>query len=452
MLVQTARDLGIPSAKMDTPALAHALDANDSFARFRKQFFIPKTSDRKGVDPEFGEAAGYSIYFCGNSLGLLSRRTERLMNEEIAKWKARGVEGHFTGKRPWAEIDEEVTAKLVDIVGSKSSAEIAVMNSLSMNIHTLLISFYQPTSKRYRIIMEEAAFCSDHHVIRSQVRLRGLKVDDVVRQLKPRPNEDTLRTEDILKAIEDEGDTLALLWIGGLQYYTGQFYDIKAITAKAHDQGALAGFDLAHAVGNVVLELHDWQVDFAAWCTYKYLNAGPGSIGGIFVHERHHNNKGLPILAGWWGQTPKTRFQMAHEWKGLAGAQAWQVSNPAVMPTVCLLGSLQLFEEAGGMRAIRKKSLLLTGLLEHLIDKRIPGDKARIITPRDPERRGCQLSILVSVPVKQVEKALSAGGIIVDVREPDVVRVAPCPLYNTFFEVYRFVEIFEEALQFKSKL
>jgi kynureninase len=348
-----------------------------------------------------------------------------------------------------------VTRKLVDIVGASSSSEIAVMNSLSMNVHTLLTSFYSPTKTRFRIIMEEAAFCSDHHVLSSQVRLRGLDPDRVIRQLTPRQGERTLRTDDILDAIREEGDALAMVFMGGVQYYTGQFYDLERISKAGHQVGALVGIDLAHAVGNVKLSLHDWGIDFAAWCTYKYLNAGPGSIGGIFVHEKHTNqdnkDKQVRVMAGWWGQSPETRFKMKHEWEGIRGAQAWQVSNPAVLPTVCLWASLSIFEDAGGMSAIRAKSLLLTGYLEYLIDSEIPKDQAEVITPRDPERRGCQLSLLTAMPVKPVHQQLEAAGVIVDVREPNVIRLAPCPLYNTFTEVHRFVTILKDSLDFAVK-
>mmetsp|Transcript_12609 Transcript_12609/g.18861 ORF Transcript_12609/g.18861 Transcript_12609/m.18861 type:complete len:458 (+) Transcript_12609:89-1462(+) len=448
-LQAAAKKYGFPSAKTTSQEFAIALDNKDPLGKFRSQFHIPKTeSEKKGVDPEFGDAPSNSIYFCGNSLGLMSKRVDKLVQEEMNKWKARGVEGHFEGKRPWAKIDEFVTEKMAPIVGAKHSSEVAVMNTLSMNLHVLLTSFYQPTKSRFKIIMEDHAFCSDHHVIRSQIRLRGLNPKDVIHSLSPKTEKKYLTTEEILGAIEKLDESLALVFLGGVQYYTGQFYDIKTIAAKARKHGALVGIDLAHAVGNVPLRMHDWEVDFAAWCTYKYLNAGPGSIAGIFVHEKHHKKefKDLPIMAGWWGQTPETRFKMAHEWEGLPGAQAWQVSNPAVLPTVCLLASLQLFEEAGGMPAIRSKSLLLTGFLELLIKSYIPEKKAKIISPSDPERRGCQLSILTSVPVRGVHQKLTADGIIVDVREPNVIRVAPCPLYNTFSEVFRFVMLLKKAL------
>jgi len=451
-LEETARRLGLASSKMHTADFAQALDQNDPLRKFRREFFIPLDSKAKGVDPEFGEAPRYAIYFCGNSLGLMSKRVRKYVDEECDKWKKLGVEGHFNGQRPWAMIDEPVTEKLVDIVGAKNSSEIAVMNSLSCNLHMLLTSFYRPTQRRYKIIMEDAAFCSDHHVLQSQVRLRGLDPKETIVALKPKPGKHTLDTEDILRAIEREGDAIALVFLGGVQYYTGQFYDLKAISAQGRKVGATVGVDLAHAVGNVSLSLHDWGIDFAAWCTYKYLNSGPGAIGGIFVHEKHHSKTGdMAIMAGWWGQTPKTRFRMSHHWEGLEGAQAWQVSNPAVLPTVCLEASLDIFREAGGMKSIRRKSLLLTGLLEYLIRHRIDDNLAKIITPSDPERRGCQLSLLTSSPVKPVHAKLERNGVIVDVREPNVIRLAPAPLYNTFMEVYRFVDILKTALEEEAK-
>eukprot|EP00466_Bigelowiella_natans_P014312 jgi/Bigna1/85246/estExt_fgenesh1_pg.C_30056 len=502
-LLQAAKSHNFPPDKALTCEFATLLDSKDPLKSFRSEFYIPKDAKREGVDPEFGEAPGYSIYFCGNSLGLLSKRAESYVQEECQKWKKLGVEGHFNGKRPWATIDEEVTEKLVDIVGATDSSEVAVMNSLSCNLHMLLTSFYQPSKERFKIIMEDAAFCSDHHVIQSQVELRGLDKKSTIITVKPREGSHTLLTKDILDCIEEHSEEVALVFLGGVQYYTGQFYDLAKIAKKAHHHGALmvvvavlmvafakrlpffafyssnmsvivenlmliigimtaafmtivllTGVDLAHAAGNVPLSLHDWEIDFAAWCTYKYLNAGPGSIGGIFVHKRFHGNKNnnLKIMAGWWGQKPKTRFQMKHEWEGIEGAQAWQVSNPAVLPTVCLQASLDIFKDAGGMKAVRKKSLLLTGLLEYLIECKIEKKLAHIITPRDPERRGCQLSLLTTMPVKPVHEKLEAKGVIVDVREPNVIRLAPCPLYNTFSEVFRFVEMLQRALVSTSKL
>jgi len=453
-LLQAAKSHNFPPDKALTCEFATLLDSKDPLKSFRSEFYIPKDAKREGVDPEFGEAPGYSIYFCGNSLGLLSKRAESYVQEECQKWKKLGVEGHFNGKRPWATIDEEVTEKLVDIVGATDSSEVAVMNSLSCNLHMLLTSFYQPSKERFKIIMEDAAFCSDHHVIQSQVELRGLDKKSTIITVKPREGSHTLLTKDILDCIEEHSEEVALVFLGGVQYYTGQFYDLAKIAKKAHHHGALMGVDLAHAAGNVPLSLHDWEIDFAAWCTYKYLNAGPGSIGGIFVHKRFHGNKNnnLKIMAGWWGQKPKTRFQMKHEWEGIEGAQAWQVSNPAVLPTVCLQASLDIFKDAGGMKAVRKKSLLLTGLLEYLIECKIEKKLAHIITPRDPERRGCQLSLLTTMPVKPVHEKLEAKGVIVDVREPNVIRLAPCPLYNTFSEVFRFVEMLQRALVSTSKL
>lgn len=437
-IVDTAQKLGFSPGKLGTADCAAALDKADPFRRFRGEFFIPPLKDHSE-----------GIYLCGNSLGLLSRRAKEHVDEELQKWKLLGVEGHFEGKRPWMPIDEMVTPKLKDVVGAKTSAEVCVMNTLSSNLHSLLLSFYRPTKQRFKILMEESAFTSDHHVIRSQVAFRGLQFDDAVVMLRPSDGRH-LTVDEIVKAIDEHKDELALVFFGGVQYYTGQFFDLKTITAAGHAAGATVAFDLAHAVGNVELKLHEWGVDFAAWCSYKYLNAGPGAIGGLFVHERHHG-KVRPALTGWWGQNPKTRFEMGKEWKGLAGAQAWQLSNPAVLPTVCLLASLEIFESAGGVTNLRTKSKLLTGYLEQLVQRELPKGSVRVITPTDPERRGCQLSLLFRDKVKPIERAVAARGVTVDIREPNVMRVAPVPLYNSFSDVQQFVQMLKDALQSGAK-
>ena len=407
------------------------------------------------------------------------------MQEELIKWGQLGVEGHFAGARPWARVDETPTALSVAVVGASSEAEVSVCNSLSVNLHLLLTSFYRPTAGRFKILMEKEAFCSDHHVARSQVELHGLKPEDSIVALSPRAGESCLRTEDIEAAIQTEGDALALVLLPGVQFYTGQLFDMEAITRAAHAVGAYAGFDLAHAVGNVPMRLHDWQVDFAAWCSYKYLNAGPGSIAGLFVHETHHESARsseadgasaplppMPKLKGWWGQTPSQRFSMQPVHHEKPGAQSYMLSNPAVLPTVCMQASLELFKLAEPLR-LRSKSMMLTGYLEHMLKVQVgainteefaesgassapdaasaaaPASAAvsvRILTPRDPSARGAQLSLLFSMPVRRLHRALCLWGIVTDVREPNVLRVSPAPLYNTFSDVFLFVQRLKTVL------
>jgi kynureninase len=351
-----------------------------------------------------------SIYLCGNSLGCMPKNTRTLIQDELSKWGSHGVEGHFEGARPWAKIEQLVIDQMAEVVGAASRDEVAVMGSLTSNLHLLMVSFYRPTKQRHKILIEGAAFCSDQHAVRSQLALHGLTEEGSLISLKPREGESFLRTEDIIAVIEKEGESIATVMLGGVQYYTGQCFDMAAITEAGHKKGCMVGFDCAHAAGNYPLRLHAWGVDFACWCTYKYLNAGPGAIAGLFVHERHNYKtlQQLPRLTGWWGQDPDHKFKMSHQWSMAKGAHSWQQSNPAVLPTICLLASLQLVERAGGMPALRAKSLKLTAYLELLLDesaKRRAGKETgtcTILTPRDPSARGCQLSLLVDVPVREV--------------------------------------------------
>jgi len=428
------------------PDFAELQDQADPLRAMRSEFFIPR------ADPEKADS-GEAVYLCGNSLGLLSKRSKALVQEEMDKWAQRGVEGHFTGERPWAYIDETVTPLSAALVGAKNSDEVAIMNSLSVNLHLLMVSFYRPTKQRHMIVMEQAAFCSDHHVVRSQVVCHGLDPETSVLYLTPRANETTLRTEDIVDVLTKRGSEIALVLLPGVQFYTGQLFDMQSITAAGHAAGCVVGWDLAHAVGNVPLKLHEWGVDFAAWCSYKYLNSGPGGIAGAFVHEKHAHKtlEELPRFAGWWGQECKNRFGMGSEWQMKPGAQSYQLSNPAVLPTVSLLGSLETFKSAGLMSPLRTKSLQLTSYLEQLMTKEIVARGwATQITPNDPAQRGCQLSFLLDRAVRPVVDELTKRGVIVDSREPNVIRISPAPLYNSFVDVRAVVRELKAVLEMGS--
>jgi kynureninase len=417
----------------NTIRFAKTLDRQDPLKSFRGRFLIPKVNGKP------------SIYLIGNSLGLQPKTTKKFINEELDDWANLGGEGHEHARRPWLYYHKFSKKALAGIVGAKPT-EVVAMNQLTVNLHMLMVSFYAPTSERYKIIAEAGAFSSDQYVFESQIRFHGLNPDTALIELKPREEETTLRSEDILKAIEENGKELALVLLGGVQYYTGQFFDLAAITKAAHDAGALAGFDLAHAVGNVPLNLHNDDVDFAAWCSYKYLNSGPGAIAGAFVHERFATNENLPRFAGWWGHDEKERFQMRKGFKPIAGVDGWQVSNVPIFQSAAHLASLEIFQEAG-MKAIRKKSLALTGYLEYILKDIDPlGNDFTILTPSNPNERGCQLSVFMKKNGKKVFTKLTQAGVITDWREPGVIRVAPVPLYNTFEEVFHFGEILKRSL------
>lgn len=426
-----------------SPEWAAARDREDSLHRFRAAFHVPQHG---GHD---------TVYFCGNSLGLQPKRTTELVNEELNDWARLGVEGHFKPRTGWFAYHELVRDDMAAVVGALP-AETVVMNHLTVNLHLLLVSFYRPTADRYKIICEGGAFPSDRYALQSQVEWHGFSADDALVELEPREGEETLRHEDILEAIEECGDSLALVMLGGVHYFTGQALDIPSITAAAHAEGAYAGFDLAHAAGNLELKLHDWNVDFAAWCSYKYLNGGPGTVGGAFIHERHVHNLHLPRFAGWWGNDPATRFTMPHRFIPVASADAWQLSNAPVLEIAALRASLELFKDAT-MPALAKKSLELTSYLLFVIRGVLSakGDDRLldVITPFESQRRGCQLSLSFAEKGKHIFDTLSASGVIADWREPDqegrsygVIRVAPVPLYNSFTDVYRFGELLGSAL------
>ncbi|MEP7077259.1 MAG: kynureninase, partial [Acidobacteriota bacterium] len=402
----------------------------DSLRDFRNRFSIPLNSD-----------GGEAIYFTGNSLGLMPKTVPVYVEQELADWRDLAVDAHINAKTPWLPYHEFLTEQMAAIVGAKP-IETVVMNSLTVNLHLLMVSFYRPTSGRYKIVIEKGAFPSDQYAVKSQIAFHGFEPDALV-ELQPREGESTLRTEDIVETIEREGASIALVLLGGVNYYSGQAFEFQPITEAGHKAGALVGFDLAHAAGNLELKMHDWEVDFAAWCSYKYLNGGPGAVAGAFIHERHARSFNLPRFAGWWGHDKETRFLMGPDFHPIAGAEGWQISNPPILQMAALRASLEIFAEAG-MKALAEKSRKLTGYLEYLIDQ-IEGDEVSIVTPRDPQQRGCQLSIRVKD--RSIHERLTARGVFADWREPDVIRAAPIPLYNSYSDVFAFSEIFKECLK-----
>jgi kynureninase len=411
---------------------AREMDAADSLRDFRDKFFIPKQPT--------GEE---TVYFTGNSLGLQPKTVRAYIEQELKDWETLGVEGHFHAKNPWMPYHEFVTEQMAEIVGART-LETVVMNSLTVNLHLLMVSFYRPTRERYKIVIEAGAFPSDYYVVKSQIKFHGFEVENSLIELKPRENETLLRTEDIEQTILENADSIALILLGGVNYYTGQAFDFQKITEAGHRAGAIVGFDLAHAAGNIELHLHDWNADFAAWCSYKYLNAGPGGIAGCFIHERHANSFDLPRFAGWWGHDKETRFLMDSTFVPMSGAEGWQLSNPPIFQLAALKASLDVFA-AAGMKNLIEKSKKLTSYLEFLLGE-IHDERISIITPANPNERGCQLSIRVKNADKNLFKSISAEGVIADWREPDVIRVAPVPLYNSFADVFRFAEILENCL------
>lgn len=437
---------------------AEFLDSHDSLSDLRQEFHIPKNRDQAGYEGK--EPDEDAVYLLGNSLGLQPVRTRRILNEQLDKWATVGIEGHFSGSHPWKPIAEEAADMILPIVGGKSRREVAVMNGLTVNLHLLLVAFYQPTKQRHKIVIESGAFPSDRYAVRSQIKQRGYNPADSLIELKPRDGESVIRYSDIEDLFERDGDSIAVLVLGGVQFYTGQLFDMERISALCHRHGCYAGFDLAHAAGNIPLHLHDWNVDFACWCTYKYLNSGPGGVGGAFIHEQHAENFDLPRFAGWWGNDPAKRFEMTDEFEPLPGVAGFQLSNPPMLPTVSLIASLEVFGMTS-MEKLRSKSRLLTYYMEQLLCQLLSCEQgpsvtsdhpngepcvkssrplARIVTPQEPDHRGCQLSIYFpETPVKQIQDALCKQGIVADIRKPDVIRVAAVPLYNRFVDVHRFV-------------
>ncbi|HET6226582.1 MAG TPA: kynureninase [Bacteroidia bacterium] len=411
-------------------AFAKEMDAKDPLNKFREQFHFPKKSNGEPV-----------LYFCGNSLGLQPKTVRAAVEQELSDWEKLGVEGHFHAKNPWMPYHEFLTEKMAKVVGAKP-IEVVVMNTLTVNLHLMMVSFYRPNKTKYKIVIEGGAFPSDQYAVKSQLQFHGVPADALI-ELRPRAGEDTLRTEDIEALIEKEADSIALIMLGGVNYYTGQLYDMKRITAAGHKKNITVGFDLAHAAGNVKLQLHEWDVDFAVWCGYKYLNSGPGGIAGCFVHERHATAN-LPRFAGWWGHDKQTRFLMSPDFSPIKGAEGWQLSNAPVLAMASLKASLAIFDEAG-MDALTAKSRLLTGYLEYLVNT-LNNSNISIITPADPTQRGAQLSIRIKKSDKTLFNKLIESGVICDWREPDVIRLGPAPLYNSFLDVYEFVQLLKQHL------
>lgn len=401
-------------------------DNNDELASYRNQFHIP--TDDNGNE---------LIYLCGNSLGLQPKITKYYINQELDDWAKFGVEGHTDAKNPWLPYHEFLTESMAKIVGAKP-IEVVIMNTLTTNLHLLMVSFYKPTKIKYKIVIESDAFPSDKYAVESQLRHHGFDVEEGLVLWKPREGEELLNIEDLETILEEQGDEIAMLLIGGVNYYTGQYLDLKRIAEIGHAKNCTVGIDLAHGAGNIQPNLHESGVDFAAWCTYKYLNSGPGSLAGLFVHEKHAHNKDLNRFTGWWSHNKSTRFNMRQEFDVLAGAEGWQLSNPPILSMAAIRASLDIFNKVG-MEKLILKSKKLTEYLEFLLNE-IKSDRIKIITPNNYISRGCQLSIQVLNADKNLHKKLTQSGVISDWREPDVIRVAPIPLYNTFEEMYQMVE------------
>lgn len=415
-------------------SFAQELDKSDPLRIFRDKFIIPSVNGKE------------QVYFLGNSLGLQPKNTKEEINKILDQWAAYGVEGFFKGDDPWMDYHDQLTKPLSKIVGALPE-EIVVMNQLTVNLHLMMVSFYQPKGKRNKILCETKAFPSDQYMFETHIRHHGLNPDDVLIEVSPQNDERVIRTEDILAAIEKDKDELVLVFFSGLNYYTGQVFDIKAITEAAHGAGIKVGFDLAHAAGNIPLQLHNWDVDFACWCNYKYLNSGPGAIGGVYIHERFHKED-LPRFAGWWGYDKTTRFKMEKGFKGIPTAEGWQLSTPSLLLYASHKAALDIFEKAG-WENILKKQKLLTGYLWFLLDEvnqSLPGKWVEFITPRNEKERGCQVSLLMLQKGREVFDALTKAGVMADWREPDVIRLAPVPLYNSFEEVWQFANILRQIL------
>lgn len=409
------------------------LDAEDPLRRFRERFHLPHGKDNKPL-----------IYLAGNSLGLMPKATRQIVDQELDDWARLGVDGHLGAATPWYTYHETLREPAARLVGAKP-IEVICMNSLTVNLHLMMATFYRPTHARFKILMEDPAFPSDTYAVKTQIIHHGLDPKQALVLARPRQGEFIVREDDIEALLKKEGDQIALILLAGVNFFTGQSFDVERITAVAQERGCNVGIDLAHAVGNMPAALHDWNVDFAVWCSYKYLNAGPGAIAGAFVHERHATDRDLPRLAGWFGNDPNTRFRMhlEPEFIPVPTADGWQVSNPPIFSMAPLRASLSIFDEAGGMESLRAKSIKLTGYLEFLL-KEAGSKKFTIITPHEPGARGCQLSILAHEHPKKLFNKLQAADVKCDFREPNVIRAAPTPLYNTFHEVWRFARILTE--------
>ncbi len=418
----------------NTEEFARRADEKDPLSAYRDRFYFPEIGNNE------------CLYFTGNSLGLQPKTTRQFINKELDDWAKYGVEGHFEAERPWFAYHEFLTDKTARLVGAKPD-EVVVTHSLTTNLHLLMVSFYQPSGSRNKILCEAKAFPSDQYALESQARFHGFDPDEVIVEVHPRDGEHTIREEDILSRIEELGDELAMILIGGVNYYTGQVFDMETITKAGHSVGAKVGWDLAHAAGNLVLKLHEWNIDFAAWCSYKYLNSGPGGVSGMFVHEKHVKDENLIRFGGWWGHDKETRFLMEKGFRPMPTAEAWQLSNAPVFGMAAHLASLQIFDEVG-MEALRSKTLLLSGYLEHILDgvANETGANLEIITPREWKSRGCQISVVAHGYGRKLFEHLMDNGVVVDWREPNVIRMAPVPLYNSFTDVYKFGQILKSAL------
>ena len=411
---------------------AKQLDQEDPISYLRNEFHIPR--DKKGKE---------WLYFTGNSLGLQPKITSKYIEQELDDWANFGVEGHFEAKNPWLSYHELLTDTMAKVVGAKP-VEVVVMNTLTTNLHLLMVSFYQPSKTKYKIIIESDAFPSDRYAVQSQLSFHGFDPEEALIEWKPKEGKELLELEDLKSILDSQGDEVALLLIGGVNYYTGQYLDIKKIAELGHAKKCMVGIDLAHGAGNVQPNLHDSSIDFAAWCTYKYLNSGPGSLSGLFVHEKHAQRKDLPRFAGWWNHNKETRFNMRQPFDVMSGAEGWQLSNPPILSMAAIKASLDIFEKVG-MDALVKKSKKLTGFFEYLVNE-IASDTIKIITPTNPNERGCQLSLQVKNADKNLHKKLTENNIITDWREPDVIRCAPVPMYTSFEDVYHMVTILESLL------
>ena len=411
---------------------AKQLDQEDPISYLRNEFHIPR--DKKGKE---------WLYFTGNSLGLQPKITSKYIEQELDDWANFGVEGHFEAKNPWLSYHELLTDTMAKVVGAKP-VEVVVMNTLTTNLHLLMVSFYQPSKTKYKIIIESDAFPSDRYAVQSQLSFHGFDPEEALIEWKPKEGKELLELEDLKSILDSQGDEVALLLIGGVNYYTGQYLDIKKIAELGHAKKCMVGIDLAHGAGNIQPNLHDSSIDFAAWCTYKYLNSGPGSLSGLFVHEKHAQRKDLPRFAGWWNHNKETRFNMRQPFDVMSGAEGWQLSNPPILSMAAIKASLDIFEKVG-MDALVKKSKKLTGFFEYLVNE-IASDTIKIITPTNPNERGCQLSLQVKNADKNLHKKLTENNIITDWREPDVIRCAPVPMYTSFEDVYHMVTILESLL------
>lgn len=402
---------------------AKQLDAKDPLKKFRSEFLFPKNKAGKDF-----------LYFCGNSLGLQPKGTRKYMDQELKEWAKYGVEGHFHAKRPWLPYHEFVTESLARLVGAKNH-EVVGMNSLTVNLHLLFSSFYRPTKQRHKILIEATTFPSDEYAVVSQAKLHGFDKNSILHT--------PVDTESALKIIEQQGHEIAVVWLGNVNYLTGYAFDLKRLARAAHDKGCLFGVDLAHGIGNLALQLHEDEVDFATWCSYKYLNSGPGGISGVFIHEKHGLNKEQPRLSGWWGHDKKTRFRMGPDFQAIPGAEGWQLSNPPIFQLAALRASLDVFDRAG-IKRLREKSKLISSFLEKGISDELP--QVHLMTPKDPERRGTQLSLRLAHAPKELVGKLNKMNVICDFREPDIIRLAPCPLYTRYQDAFQVVQILKKIL------